>query len=187
MNTLTIEGNTRNNFLQSAFGETTNDTISKNKILVIDDKPMIVEQIKQFPSNQAGKLWVRMIFPSAIAIAESTVFSAIIISCSLPNEGAVELRRKLKTNPKSSNTPVVGMVVKGDDLSMRKAGEAGFPEMITKPLEKNIVMSRLYHVLRLDPSDQYFEENENILVFRIPKIISPKLFEDIESCFFVED
>ena len=44
-------------------------------------------------------------------------------------------------------------------------------------------MSRLYHVLRLDPSDQYFEENENILVFRIPKIISPKLFEDIESCF----
>ncbi|MEC7802297.1 MAG: response regulator [Verrucomicrobiota bacterium] len=183
MNTLTIEGNTRNNFLQSAFGETTNDTISKNKILVIDDKPMIVEQIKRFSVEPGWEIVGANDISSAIAIAESTVFSAIIISCSLPNEGAVELRRKLKTNPKSSNTPVVGMVVKGDDLSMRKAGEAGFSEMITKPLEKNIVMSRLYHVLRLDPSDQYFEENENILVFRIPKIISPKLFEDIESCF----
>ena len=74
------------------------------------------------------------------------------------------------------------MVVKGDDLSMRKAGEAGFSEMITKPLEKNIVMSRLYHVLRLDPSDQYFEENENILVSEYPNYKS-KLFEDIESCF----
>ena len=29
---------------------------------VIDDKPMIVEQIKRFSVEPAGKLWVRMIF-----------------------------------------------------------------------------------------------------------------------------
>ena len=130
---------------------------------------MIVEQIKRFSVEPGWEIVGANDISSAIDIAESTVFSAIIISCSLPNEGAVELRRKLKTNPKSSNTPVVGMVVKGDDLSMRNR-RSRFSEMITSnQLEKNIVMSRLYHVLRLDPSDQYFDENENILVFRIPK------------------
>ena len=183
MNNLTIEGNTRNNFLQSAFGETTSNIISKIKILVVDDKPMIIEQLNRFSIEPGWEIVGANDISSAIEIAESTVFSAIIISCALPNEGAVELRRKLKTNPKSSNTPVVGMVIKGDDLSARKASEAGFSDMITKPLDKNMVMSRLYHVLKLDPSDQYFDECENFLIFRIPQIISPKLFEDIESCF----
>ena len=183
MNNLTIEGNTRNNFLQSAIGETTSNVTSKIKLLVIDDKPMIIEQITRFSIEPSWEIVGANDISSAIDLAESTVFSAFIISCSLPNDGAVDLRRKLKTNPKSSNTPVVGMIVKGDDLSMRKASEAGFSDMITKPLDKNMVLSTLYDVLKLDPSDQYFEERENILIFSIPKIISPKLFEDIESCF----
>ena len=183
MNKLALEGNTRNNFLQSAFGQTTTNKSNKVKILVVDDKPMIIDQINRFSIEPGWEIFGANDISSAIDIAESTVFSAIIISCALPNEGAVELRRKLKTNPKSSNTPVVGMVIKGDDLSARKASEVGFSDMITKPLDKNMFMSRLYYVLRLDPSDQYFEVDENILIFRIPKVISPKLFEDIESCF----
>ena len=38
-------------------------------------------------------------------------------------------------------------------------------------------------MLNLDASDQYFDLEENILFFRVPKIITPKLFDDITSSF----
>lgn len=184
MNSVAIEGNTRNNFLRNILAE--NDSEVKYqpvRLLVVDDKPMIINQIKEFGKEPGWEIEGASDIDAAISLSETYDFSAYIISCSLPDDGAVELRRKLKTNPKSSTAPVVGMLVKGDDLAMRKATDAGFSHFISKPFDKNKVTSRLYEVLNLDASDQYFDLEENILFFRVPKIITPELFEDIKSSY----
>ena len=184
MNAVAIEGNTRNDFLRNVVARTEDPEIEKNiRLLVVDDKPMIINQIKDFGKEPGWDIEGASDIEAAISLSESYDFSAYIISCSLPNDGAVELRRKLKTNPKSSTAPVVGMLVKGDDLAMRKASDAGFSHFISKPFEKNKVTSRLYEVLNLDASDQYFDLDENILFFRVPKIITPELFEEIKSSY----
>ena len=184
MNSVAIEGNTRNDFLRNILAE--NDSEVKHqsvRLLVVDDKPMIINQIKEFGKEPGWEIEGASEIDAAISLSETYDFSAYIISCSLPDDGAVELRRKLKTNPKSSTAPVVGMLVKGDDLAMRKATDAGFSHFISKPFDKNKVTSRLYEVLNLDASDQYFDLEENILFFRVPKIITPELFEDIKSSY----
>ena len=184
MNSVAIEGNTRNDFLRNILAE--NDSEVKHqpvRLLVVDDKPMIINQIKEFGKEPGWEIEGASDIDAAISLSETYDFSAYIISCSLLDDGAVELRRKLKTNPKSSTAPVVGMLVKGDDLAMRKATDAGFSHFISKPFDKNKVTSRLYEVLNLDASDQYFDLEENILFFRVPKIITPELFEDIKSSY----
>ena len=184
MNAVAIQGNTRNDFLKNIASTTEAEGGEKKiRLLVVDDKPMIIEQIKEFAKDPGWIIEGAADIDSAISLSEAYDFNTYIISCSLPDEGAVELRRKLKTNPKSSTTPVVGMLVKGDDLAMRKASDAGFSHFISKPFEKSKVTSTLYGVLNLDASDQYFDLEENILFFRVPRIITPELFEDIKSSY----
>ena len=99
---------------------------------------MIIEQIKDFAKDSGWIIEGAADIDSAISLSEAYDFNnTYIISCSLPDAGAVELRRKLKTNPKSSTIPVVGMLVKGDELAMRKASDAGFSHFISKPFEKS--------------------------------------------------
>jgi len=184
MNAVAIQGNTRNDFLKNiASTREAEGGEKKIRLLVVDDKPMIIEQIKEFAKDPGWIIEGAADIDSAISLSEAYEFNTYIISCSLPDEGAVELRRKLKTNPKSSTAPVVGMLVKGDDLAMRKASDAGFSHFISKPFEKSKVTSTLYGVLNLDASDQYFDLEENILFFRVPRIITPELFEDIKSSY----
>ena len=184
MNAVAIQGNTRNDFLKNIASTTEAEGGEKKiRLLVVDDKPMIIEQIKEFAKDPGWIIEGAADIDSAISLSEAFDFNTYIISCSLPDEGAVELRRKLKTNPKSSTAPVVGMLVKGDELAMRKASDAGFSHFISKPFEKSKVTSTLYGVLNLDASDQYFDLEENILFFRVPKIITPELFDDIKSSY----
>ena len=184
MNAVAIQGNTRNDFLKNIASTTEAEGGEKKiRLLVVDDKPMIIEQIKEFAKDPGWIIEGAAGIDSAISLSEAYEFNTYIISCSLPDEGAVELRRKLKTNPKSSTAPVVGMLVKGDDLAMRKAADAGFSHFISKPFEKSKVTSTLYGVLNLDASDQYFDLEENILFFRVPRIITPELFDDIKSSY----
>ena len=112
MNAVAIQGNTRNDFLKNiANPQVGNEEDLTSRLLVVDDKPMIIQQIKDFARN----LWLiegTDDIEKAVALSERDEFNAYIISCSLPDDGAIELRRKLKTNPNSSTAPVVGMLVR---------------------------------------------------------------------------
>ena len=183
MNSLVIEGNTRNDFLKSISSTEQINSNSAIRILVVDDKPMIINQVSDFANPIGWKVDGVGDIDAAFFLAETEVFSCFIISCTLPDDGAVELRRKLKTNPKSAKTPVVGMVVQGDEYSMKRASDAGFSDFITKPFDKDKVVSRLYEILNLDASDQYFDTLGNILHFKVPGELSPSTFEQIKSSY----
>jgi hypothetical protein len=75
------------------------------------------------------------------------------------------------------------MVIKGDDSAVKRATDSGFSHIIFKPLEKNKVSTVLYDVLELDASDQYFDLEENVLLFRVPKITTTELLEDIKDSY----
>jgi CheY-like chemotaxis protein len=183
MNSLVIEGNTRNDFLKSISAGNHQNTESSIRLLVVDDKPMIISQVSDLVSPLGWHVDGVAETDAAYFLAESEDFSAFLISCTLPENGAIELRRKLKTNPRSSKTPVVGLMVQGDDYSMRKATDAGFSDFLTKPFDRDKVISRLYEIIDLDPSDQYFDSLGNILLFKVPKELSPYIFDQIKGSY----
>ena len=87
---------------------------------------MIFDQLKDCIADTGWEALGALDAEEALIFSERAL-SAIVISCSLPDDAAIDLRRKLKTNPLSSRTPVVGMLVKIDDSALKTAADAGFP------------------------------------------------------------
>jgi len=182
MNQLAIEGNTKNDILLDADDESrANAGHSSIEILVVEEKRHIVSQLTEVFSAQGWKLQSASDESSALKACDETTFSAIIISISLSQDSAIEIRRKLKTNPKAMRSPIIGMSVKGDEASMKKAMDAGFVDFISKPIDSQAVSSTMYKILKLDPSDQYFEIIKDVLYFRVPNPMSQFVIDEIKE------
>jgi CheY-like chemotaxis protein len=182
MNQLAIEGNTRNDILLDADDQSrANAGLSSTEILVVEEKRHIVSQLTEVFSAQGWKLQSASDESSALKACDETTFSAIIISISLSQDSAIELRRKLNTNPKAMRSPIIGLSVKGDEASMKKAMDAGFVDFISKPIDGQAVSSTMYKILKLDPSDQYFEIIKDVLYFRVPNPMSQFVIDEIKE------
>jgi CheY-like chemotaxis protein len=182
MNNLAIEGNSKNDILVDATSDNeNNDQDNATTILVVDEKHHIISQLSEIFLRNGWQIESASDESSAFKLCESKTFSAIIISISLPEDTAIELRRKLKTNPKAIKTPIIGMNVKGDEASLKKATDSGFSNFISKPIDANSVTSIMHKVLKLDPSDQYFEVKDDALYFKVPAVINKFMSDDIKE------
>jgi CheY-like chemotaxis protein len=99
----------------------------------------------------------------------------------LPNDLAIDLRRKLKTNHNVLNTPVVAMIVQGDEDARRVAINAGFADCVTKPFNPDKTIAVMYKVMGLDSSARYFSFIEDFLYFKVPNELSAFVIEDIKE------
>ena len=184
MNEIAMQGDARNNILKSV--NDSSESSGKDqvtRILVVEEKQAIFEQLRESLSKTGWVLeWVSS-EDEAVTICDKEYFSAIIVSCSLPDNGAIDLKRKLKTNPMSAKTPVSGLLTKGDDRAKNAATEVGYTAFISKPIEKNKALNTLYEVLNLDFSDQYFNHLEGALYFRVPATLNEELLAQINRSF----
>jgi CRP-like cAMP-binding protein len=180
MNNIAIEGNAKNNIFRNASDSTAIEGQADGiRILVVEEKPYIISQLTDVFSRNSWQVESASDEASALRACESKTYSAIIISISLASNATIELRRKLKTTPSAAKTPIIGMGVKGDEASMTKATNAGFSNFIEKPINANSASSMMYKILKLDPSDQYFDLMDDILYFKVPAFISPFVAKDI--------
>lgn len=183
MNEIAMQGDARNNILQSVNDSSESSKDQVTRILVVEEKQAIFEQLRESLSKTGWVLeWVSS-EDEAVTICDKEYFSAIVVSCSLPDNGAIDLKRKLKTNPMSAKTPVVGLLTKGDDRAKNAATEVGYTAFISKPIEKNKALNTLYDVLNLDFSDQYFNHLEGALYFRVPATLNEELLAQINRSF----
>ena len=184
MNAMTLRGNTRNDFLRSI--ASISDTQQESRIvriLVVEDKKMIVDQLKDCVLQTEWEIEGAESAAEALQLCREHQYCAIAISSTLQGDESVNLRRKLKTNPNTSRTPVIGLMVKGDDNALRIASDSGFSNFIFKPIEKSAALNVLYKVLSLDASDQYFDVIENILCFIVPSNLTTRLIDEIKASY----
>ena len=118
---------------------------------------------------------------SALSACERRGFSSILISMGLPAHTAVDLRRKLKTNHNVLNTPILGMIVKGDEAAQKKALNSGFSDCITKPFDPNKTEAVMYKLMNLDSSARYFKFVDDYLYFKVPGELSNFVINDIKE------
>ena len=182
MNELVIEGNQRNNILE---GDQQDENFSADdeqvKILIVEDKPMVMNQLKELCESNKWSPTEATDSNRALELCKKLSFSSIIISCSLDSDSTLALRRKLKTNALSKNTPVIGLVVKGDKDMENVALEVGFDQIINKPINSDLASTALYRAMNLDSSAQYFKLMEEVLYFKIPRSSSTNLISDIKA------
>ncbi|HAE10865.1 MAG TPA: hypothetical protein DCG39_04390 [Opitutae bacterium] len=183
MNRLAVRGDSQNDHLRSAdeLQEEDGGATGGIRILIVDDKPNIISQLKDIFSRSGWVCKSAHDEESAIAVCNQSSFSSILISMALPDDAAVDLRRKLKTNHNVLNTPILGMIVKGDEAAQKKALDSGFADCITKPFDPNKTEAVMYNVMNLDSSARYFKFVEDYLYFKVPNELSNFVMNDIKE------
>ena len=182
MNQIATRGDNENNIFKKANNAEDEDgSVDQVKILVVDDKPAIAKQLSEMFAKSEWNVESATDEASALKACEYSGYSAILISMALPGETAVDLRRKLKTNHNVLNTPVIGMIVMGDEHAQKKALNSGFADCISKPFDQNKTEALMYKMMNLDSSARYFKLIDDHIFFKLPPELSNFVINDIKE------
>jgi two-component system cell cycle response regulator len=147
-------------------------------ILVVEDKPAIVQQITEGLAHTPWKLHSAAAQGEAIDFCTRTPPDLIIVSLSLPDDTAFTLFRLVRTNVKTKYTPVFALVVKTETVQQQQAQTLGFSAIITKPIDVSDLESKIAKAMNLDMSQRYFAIEGDCLVMRLPEHCSPGILAE---------
>jgi len=179
------------------------DTVSKRKgigdqckIVVVDDKQAIIEQIKKGLSHTPWQITGCSSTGEAIDLCQKEPPDLMVISLSLPDDAAATLYRLLRSNMKTKYLPVFGMAVKTATDEQHQAQQLGFTSVITKPIDFGDMESKVAKAINLDTSERYFRFEEDILIIHLPAntnggvvneisgFLKPKISEAVDNGYY---
>jgi two-component system cell cycle response regulator len=147
-------------------------------ILVVDDKPAIVQQITEGLKHTPWKVHGTSSQGEAIDFCTRTPPDLIIVSLSLPEDAAFTVFRLVRTNVKTKYTPVFALVVKTETAQQQQAQTLGFSAIITKPIDQGDLESKIAKAMNLDTSQRYYTVEGDCLVMRLPENCSPMILAE---------
>lgn len=150
-------------------------------LLVVEDKPAIVQQIQDGLKHTPWKIHGVSTQGEAIDFCTKAPPDLIMISLSLPEDAAFTLFRIIRTNVKTKYTPVFGLVVKTETAPQQQAQTVGFTTVITKPIDLPDLESKVAKAMNLDTSQRYFATEGDTLVMRIPENCTPPVIAEITT------
>jgi len=150
-------------------------------LLVVEDKPAIVQQIQEGLKHTPWKIHGVSTQGEAIDFCTKAPPDLIMISLSLPEDAAFTLFRIIRTNVKTKYTPVFGLVVKTETAPQQQAQTVGFTTVITKPIDLPDLESKVAKAMNLDTSQRYFATEGDTLVMRIPENCTPPVIAEITT------
>jgi two-component system cell cycle response regulator len=137
--------------------------------LVVEDKPAIIKQITDGLSNPNWKVHGVATTGEAIDFCSKKVPDIIIISLSLPDDGASVLFKLLRSQVKTKFTPIFGLSVKTAVAEQQNAQQLGVSTLITKPIDFDDFEVKIAKAINLDTSEKYFSFDADFLCIRLPK------------------
>ena len=151
------------------------------EILVVEDKPAIIQQINSGLHIPTWKVHGVASTGETIDYCQKAVPDIIVISLSLPDDAAYTLFRLLRSNMKTKYVPVFALAVKTDLHAQQQAQQFGFTSIITKPIDYDELESKVAKAINLDTSERYFVFDQNILVVRVPDTSSTTVINEITA------
>ena len=143
------------------------EQLADQRILIVDDTPANIDILKQVLSG--FKLSMATNGERALKIANSELPpDLIILDVMMSGLDGFEVCRRLKSNEKTKQIPVIFMTAKADMASETKGLEVGGADYISIPISAPIVLQRIkiYLSLKLavDTLEKKPTENEMALV-----------------------
>ncbi|MES2697802.1 MAG: response regulator [Verrucomicrobiota bacterium] len=142
-------------------------------ILIVEDKPAIIQQIQDGLKHTPWRIKGVSTQGEAIDSLSKAAADLIVVSLSLPDEGAFNLFRLIRTSVKTKYTPVFALVVKTETAQQQQAQSVGFSSIITKPIDISELETKIAKAMNLDTSQRYYSIEGDMMVMRLPEICSP--------------
>ncbi len=148
-------------------------------ILVVEDKPAIIQQIAQGLKHTPWKIHGVGTQVEALEFCGKSQPDLVLVSLSLPEEAAFSLFRVLRTNAKTKLTPVFALVVKTEIAQHQQAQTVGFSAVITKPIDLGDLETKMTKSMNLDTSLRYFFIEPGFIILRLPENCSPAVLAEV--------
>lgn len=148
-------------------------------ILVVDDKPAIIEQIKSAVSDTPWTVHGRTQTGEAVDFCSQNLPDAILVSLTLPDNAGFTLFQMFRASAKTKTTPVFGMCVKTASEEQLRAQQVGFTGVVTKPLDPDELKAKICRSLNLDTSYKYFQQKDGVLALILPANLTPNVANEI--------
>jgi two-component system, cell cycle response regulator len=150
-------------------------------ILVVDDKPAILDQIRAGLSDTPWVVHGQPDLNLAMEFCGYTPPDAVFVSLSLPSDTAFTLFTRLRAGLKTKGIPVFGLSVKTATEEQERALQHGFNGCITKPIDFAEVKAKVTRALGLDVTYKYFEQRDGALVIKVPAQCTPLVSNEIAA------
>lgn len=148
-------------------------------ILVVDDKPAIVDQIRAGLSDTPWTVQGRSQTGEAVDFCSQSSPDVIFASLSLPDNAGFTLFQMFRASAKTKNVPVFALCVKTAVEEQARAQQAGFTGIITKPIDFEDLRGKVARALHLDTSYKYFEQRSGVLVLKLPAQFNPNVANEV--------
>lgn len=136
--------------------------MAKEKILVVDDEPHIVELVRFNLESGGFKVLEAGDGQKAIEIAQTEKPDLILLDLMLPGIDGLEVCRILRQQKNTREIPIIMLTAKSEEIDKVVGLEMGADDYITKPFSPRELTARVKAVLRRSLSAEKSENNIKI-------------------------
>lgn len=134
------------------------DHTRAEKILLVDDNPTNLKILHETLDNLGYHLLVAKHGKGALAIAQKTRLSLILLDIMMPEMDGYEVCERLKADEKTRNIPVIFITALSDDADEARGLYLGAVDYITKPFSPDLVRARVKNHMELKRYRDFLEK-----------------------------
>jgi len=125
----------------------------RKNILVVEDEKDIIEVLRYYLEKEHYRVHVAEDGFSALDIAGKVVPNLIILDLMLPRLDGIEVCKRLKTDERLREIPIIMLTAKAEEADKIKGLETGADDYVTKPFSAKELMARVKaHIRRHEGS-----------------------------------
>ena len=109
------------------------------KILVVDDSKISLKTIDNILSDKYETVIVKS-GAKALEILEKTTFNLVLLDLQMPDMDGHEVCKKIKSNEKTKDMPVIFLTATTDIRNQREAIAEGAIDFINKPVKPEVLL-----------------------------------------------
>lgn len=119
-----------------------------DKILIVDDEPDIVDLVSYNLKKDGFRVTTASDGEQALNKIRKDKFDLVVLDLMLPGIQGVELCRMIRSDPKTTHTPIIMLTAKGEEVDRVIGLESGADDYMTKPFSSRELIARIKAVLR---------------------------------------
>ena len=113
------------------------------RILAVDDVPENLEIVQVRLEAEGYEVITATDGDEALARARDSEPDLILLDLSVPYLDGFEIIKALRSDPATRNIPVIVLTGHGDDETYTRARELGAAQLLTKPVERDLLIKAI--------------------------------------------
>ncbi|KEQ30127.1 response regulator transcription factor [Pedobacter antarcticus] len=132
----------------------------KQKILIVDDEPDILELIEYNLKKEGYQVFLASNGQDGITVAKKVHPDLIILDIMMPRMDGIEACRLMRAIPEFKNTFMVFLTARSEEYSEIAGFNVGADDYIAKPIKPRALVSRINAILRRNSSQDEVSDNK---------------------------